>query len=420
MTSRTILIIYILFFIMEFIVNAVLILLNIRESKKNRGSVPIWFRDYIDKQRYEKSTAYTIEKGFLTLLSDSVSSVVVLTVILTGSFGVLDETIRRTSMHPYLVGIIYFAVLSLFFYLVSLPFKIYSQFKLEEKYGFNRMTVKIFIFDQLKGLGVSAVLLIIVLSALFFFMDKSGRLWWILASAGIIGFQVVLSILYPLVIAPLFNKFSPLEEGELKETLEQMAERNDFSVKGIFVMDGSKRSAHSNAYFTGFGKVKRIVLFDTLIEKLTPPQLAGVLAHEIGHEKKHHLLKGLILSFFVTVFIFFILDWFMNYLPLYQAFGFHRASYHAILVIISFCSGPFTFFLTPLFTMWSRKHEYEADRYAVKITGNKDGLKDGLIVLAKENLTNLTPHPLYSFFHYSHPTIGERLRAIDTISLTAD
>ena len=420
MTSRTILIIFILFFIMEFIVNAVLILLNIRESKKNRGSVPIWFRDYIDKQRYEKSTAYTIEKGFLTLLSDSVSSVVVLTVILTGSFGVLDETIRRTSMHPYLVGIIYFAVLSLFFYLVSLPFKIYSQFKLEEKYGFNRMTVKIFIFDQLKGLGVSAVLLIIVLSALFFFMDKSGRLWWILASAGIIGFQVVLSILYPLVIAPLFNKFSPLEEGELKETLEQMAERNDFSVKGIFVMDGSKRSAHSNAYFTGFGKVKRIVLFDTLIEKLTPPQLAGVLAHEIGHEKKHHLLKGLILSFFVTVFIFFILDWFMNYLPLYQAFGFHRASYHAILVIISFCSGPFTFFLTPLFTMWSRKHEYEADRYAVKIAGNKENLKNGLIVLAKENLSNLTPHPLYSFFHYSHPTIGERLRAIDTISLTAD
>lgn len=420
MSSHTILIIFILFFILEFVFKAVLIFLNIHESKKNQGSVPIWFKEYTDNSKYEKSTAYTIEKGFLTLVSDSVSSIIILAVILTGSFGVLDETIRRTSMHPYLVGITYFAVLSLFFYLVGLPFKTYSQFKLEEKYGFNRMTVKIFILDQLKGLGISAVVLIIVLGTLFFFMDKAGRLWWVIASVGIIGFQVVLNILYPLVIAPLFNKFNPLEEGELKKTLEQMAEKNDFSVKGIFVMDGSKRSAHSNAYFTGFGRVKRIVLFDTLVELLTPSQLAGVLAHEIGHEKKHHLLKGLILSFFVTVFAFFILDRFMNYLPLYQAFGFYRASYHAILVIISFCTGPFTFFLTPLFTMWSRKHEYEADRYAVEVSGNKEDLENGLIVLAKENLANLTPHPLYSFFYYSHPKIGERLKAIESIPFITD
>lgn len=239
-------------------------------------------------------------------------------------------------------------------------------------------------------------------------------MWWIIASAGIIGFQLFISLIYPVVIAPLFNKFTPLEDGELKETLSTMAVQNNFEVKGIFVMDGSKRSSHSNAYFTGFGKSKRIVLFDTLISELTPPQLSGVLAHEIGHEKKHHLLKGLGLSFFITLLVFFAADQLINYLPLYRAFGFTGISYHAILVILVFCTGPFTFFITPLFSVWSRKHEYEADRFAVKACGNRDDLKQGLIILAKENLSNITPHPLYSFFKYSHPALGERLRAIDS------
>ena len=420
MSSSSILVLFIVFLVLEFVFNSVLILLNIKEARKNRGSVPVWFEKYIEKEQYAKSVDYTIEKSLFSLVSGSFSSIFILIMVLSGSFGVLDEVIRKVTVHQYWEGILYFGGLSLIFYLINLPFKLFLQFRIEEKFGFNRMDLRVFVLDQLKELVISAFLLIAVLGGLFFFMDKAGELWWIIASAGIIGFQIVLSILYPLVIAPLFNKFTPLEDGELKDTLKKMADSNHFEVKGIFVMDGSRRSSHSNAYFTGLGKIKRIVLFDTLVEKLSPPQLSGVLAHEIGHEKGHHLLKSLLLSFFVTVLAFFIIDQLMNYLPLYRAFGFHRVSYHAVLVILSFCSGPFTFFLSPLFTMWSRKHEYEADRFAVKALNNREDLKTGLIILAKDNLSNLTPHPLYSFFHYSHPALAERLKAIDAVSLDSD
>jgi len=247
-------------------------------------------------------------------------------------------------------------------------------------------------------------------------MDNAGTYWWIIASLGFITFQLVLSIVYPLLIAPLFNKFAPLEENDLKNLLRDLAEKLKFLTTGIFVMDGSRRSGHSNAYFTGLGKAKRIVLYDTLVSILSHTQIAAVLAHEIGHYKKHHLIKGLILSFFVTTLGFYVVNIFLNYLPLFEAFGFSRVSYHGIFVILSFAAGPFTFFLTPLFTMWSRKHEYEADAFAAQNTDYGNELKEGLILMSKENLSNLTPHPLYSFYHYSHPTVGERIKAIDKLT----
>ncbi|MCF6335435.1 MAG: M48 family metalloprotease, partial [Spirochaetales bacterium] len=237
----------------------------------------------------------------------------------------------------------------------------------------------------------------------------------IIASAGFFAFQLLLSIIYPLIIAPLFNKFSPLEEGPLKDSLYKLADKLNFRTRGIYVMDGSRRSGHSNAYFTGIGKSKRIVLYDTLISSLSDDQIAAVLAHEIGHYKKHHLLKSLILSFMVTGAGFYIVSILMNYLPLFEAFGFSRVSYHGIFVILSFAAGPFTFFLTPLFTMWSRKHEYEADAFTARNTGYGNDLKEGLIIMTRENLSNLTPHPLYSFYHYSHPTVAERVKAIEKI-----
>jgi len=229
-------------------------------------------------------------------------------------------------------------------------------------------------------------------------------------------FQLVLSVIYPLLIAPIFNKFTALEDMDLKKSLNLLAEKLSFKTTGIFVMDGSRRSAHSNAYFTGVGKSKRIVLYDTLISILNPSQISGVLAHEIGHYKKHHLLKGLILSFVMITLGFYAVNLLMNYLPLFEAFGFTRVSYHGILVILGFASGPFTFFITPLFTMWSRKHEYEADAFAATNTEYGNDLKEGLIIMSKENLSNLTPHPLYSFYHYSHPTVAERIKAIDKLT----
>ena len=294
-------------------------------------------------------------------------------------------------------------------------FSIYSQFKIEEQFGFNKMTIGLFIKDQIKSLVLSGIILSILLLGIFWFMDTAGAYWWIIASTGFIIFQLVLSIIYPLLIAPIFNKFAPLEEDDLKHLLKTLADKLKFKTTGIFVMDGSRRSGHSNAYFTGVGKAKRIVLYDTLVSILSNNQIAAVLAHEIGHYKKHHLIKGLALSFFVTTLVFFVVNFFLNFLPIYEAFGFSRISYHGIFVILSFAAGPFTFFLTPLFTMWSRKHEYEADAFAANNTNYGEDLKEGLIIMSKENLSNLTPHPLYSFYHYSHPTVGERIRALDKL-----
>ena len=416
MSYQSILILYIVFFTLDFLFQNYLTILNIGELKKNSKSVPSVFKNHIDFETYKKSSEYTRVKSYFTIVSGIFSSIILLVIILTGTFGDIDIIIESYGLNPYVEGIVYIFALSIVFYIIGLPFSLYSQFKIEEQFGFNKMTIGLFIKDQIKNLVLSGVILTILLLGLFWFMEKAGAYWWIIASLGFITFQLVLSIAYPLLIAPLFNKFAPLEENDLKNLLRNLAEKLKFRTTGIFVMDGSKRSGHSNAYFTGVGKAKRIVLYDTLVSILSQTQIAAVLAHEIGHYKKHHLIKGLILSFFVTTLGFYVVNIFLNYLPLFEAFGFSRVSYHGIFVILSFAAGPFTFFLTPLFTMWSRKHEYEADAFAARNTDYGNDLKEGLIIMSKENLSNLTPHPLYSFYHYSHPTVGERIKAIDKLT----
>jgi STE24 endopeptidase len=416
MTYQAILTLYLVFFGMDFLFQNYLTLLNIKELKKNSTLIPEVFKEHIDFSTYKKSSEYTHSKSTFTLVSGIVSSIILLIIVLTGVFGYVDNFVSGFNLNSYLEGIIYIFLLSLIFYVIGLPFSIYSQFNIEEKFGFNKMTPGLFVKDQIKNLIVSGIIFSILLIGVFWFMDKAGDYWWLIASLGFMIFQLGLSIFYPLLIAPLFNKFAPLEENNLKEVLSSLADKLQFRTSGIFVMDGSKRSNHSNAYFTGFGKSRRIVLYDTLIDILSEKQIAAVLAHEIGHNKKHHLLKRLFISFCVTTFGFFIVSALLNFLPLFEAFGFSRVSYHGIFVILGFASGPFTFFLAPLFTSWSRKHEYEADSFAVKNTSYGNNLKEGLIIMSKENLSNLTPHPLYSFYHYSHPTVVERIRAIDKLS----
>ena len=413
MSYESILVLYLIFFGLDFLFQNFLTLLNIGEIKKNSTEVPSVFRNHIDLKSYLKSSEYTHAKIIFTMISGIFSSIILIVIVLSGLFGSIDNLINGYGFHPYIEGLIYVALISLIFYIPGIPFSFYFQFRIEEKFGFNKMTIGLFIKDQIKNLVVSGIILSILLMGLFWFMDKAGPLWWIIASAGFLIFQILLSIIYPLIIAPIFNKFTPLKEDGLKKVLESLAEKLKFRTSGIFVMDGSKRSGHSNAYFTGVGKAKRIVLYDTLVSILNNRQISAVLAHEIGHYKKHHLLKGLILSFFVTTVGFYSISVLLNYLPVFEAFGFSRVSYHGILIILSFAAGPFTFFLTPLFTMWSRKHEYEADAYAVKNTEYGKDLKEGLIIMSRENLSNLTPHPLYSFYHYSHPTVGERIRAME-------
>jgi STE24 endopeptidase len=413
MSASTILLLYLAFFILELGWETFLAVLNLRNVKKNAHAVPPMFVDVVDYATYKKSVSYTLTRGRFGILNSFISSAILLAIVLTGVLGALDGFTAAVPIPPYFQGLLFIFIVALFFQVASLPSSLYSSFGIEARFGFNRMTPGLFAADMIKGLALSAAIGIPVLLALFWFMDKAGAFWWVWAFCAMTAFQLIMSFLYPLVIAPLFNKFSPLAEGTLKDRILALSTKLGFRTKGIFVMDGSRRSRHSNAYFTGIGRAKRIVLFDTLVKTMGEDEVLSVLAHEIGHEKKHHVMKGLVVSLAMSLAGFWILSVLLPYLPLYQAFGFNSVSYHAILVLLAFCSGPFTFFLSPLGSIWSRRHEYEADRFAVEGVGNAEGLKGALIRLTRENLSNLTPHPLYSFCHYSHPTIAERLAALD-------
>jgi len=413
MSARAILGLYLAFFVLELAWDVFLTLLNLRYARRHAGAVPAAFAGAVDAGTHARSVSYTLARGKLGLFAGAVSSAALIAAVLTGFLGVVDAGMRLLPVHRYLQGILFIACLSLLSWLIGLPFSLASTFSIEAGFGFNRVTPRLFVVDTLKSFAISAAIGVPVLLGLFWFMDAAGGLWWVWAFAALSAFQIVMSILYPVVIAPLFNTFTPLPEGPLREAILSLAARLGFRAKGVFVMDGSRRSRHSNAYFTGLGRAKRIVLFDTLVGSAGQEEILSVLAHEIGHARRHHLRKGLAVSLALSLAGFWIAGLLLHWPPLFQAFGFREASPHALLVLLAFCAGPFTFFITPLFSMWSRRHEYEADRFAVEATESAAGMRSALLRLSRENLSNLLPHPLYSFFHYSHPTLAERIAALE-------
>jgi len=398
---------------------SVLVVLNMRTIRKHADRIPDMFQGTINEETYRKSVNYSLEKNRFELVSGILDAGLLIVFVFSGLLGSLDVLSTQWSIHPYLQGAFYIFLISLLFRIVTLPLSLYSQFVIEARYGFNRMTLRLFFIDFLKGLVIQLILLLPLVAVLFWFMETTGELWWVWAFVFVTLFQVVVTILYPLVIAPLFNKFTPLEEGPLKEQILNLAERLGFRTRGIFVMDSSRRTQHANAYFTGLGRVKRIVLFDTLLAVLSNDEIAAVLAHEIGHEKRKHVVRMFLVSSVFLILGLLVLNALLYYAPLYEAFYFPRISYQGILVIISFCSGPFTFFLTPLINAFSRRHEYQADRFAAEQAGLGKALASALLTLGKENLTNLTPHPWYSFYYYSHPTLSERIQALEASSSSA-
>ena len=412
MTSSYILYVYIFFFAAHLLVELGLAWLNLREVQRNRLTLPTEFKDTFTFERYQRACDYSLAKLRLAVVSDAVSSVITLAVILSEAFGSLDSLLRDWTSNMYIHGIAYVLILSALFTLIGLPFSYYATFVLEQRFGFNRNTPKQWIADLCKQLILSSVLISILLAGLFWFMQSAGNSWWLYAFAFVAIFQLTLIYVYPSWIAPLFNKFTPLEQNSLREKISSLAAQAKFGLSDIFVMDGSRRSSHSNAFFTGFGKSKRIVLFDTLIDTLSEEELVAVLAHEMGHEKLRHVVKMLALSLFVLLLSLWIIANLMNIEEFYRAFGFTQASYHAALIVFAFASSPITFFLSPLSAVMSRRHEYEADAFACKLVDNSKDLRNALLNLSKENLSNLTPHPWYSFFHYSHPTLRERLLAL--------
>ena len=299
---------------------------------------------------------------------------------------------------------------------MNLPTGLYSTFVLEARFGFNKTTWKLYLTDKIKGLLLGVLIGVPFLWIVLWLMDAMGQYWWIWTFFFVSGFELLMVIVYPTLIAPLFNKFEPLPEGDLRNRILRLAEQVGFKTTGIFSMDGSKRSAHSNAYFTGIGKAKRIVLFDTLIAQMTMDQGLAVLAHEMGHYKMKHIRRMLVVQAVFLLLGLYILSLLLNYRPLFAAFGLGHPSNAAALVLFSLLSGPATFFLGPLINRLSRKHEYEADRFAVKTLRNRLPMEEALINLTVRNLSNLTPHPWYSAYHYSHPTPTERIGAIRAIS----
>lgn len=387
--------------------------LNQRHVQANAGEVPAPFRDTVTPETYRNTVAYTLAKLRFGRWEDGWSTVVTLAALFSGLLpGSLEWAQERlgesaAAQAAWLFG------LGMVLALPGLPFDWWGQFRLEERFGFNTTTQRLWWLDRLKGLLLATVLgypLLVLVVKLFGWM---GERWWLWAWVVMMAFQLVMMVLAPIVILPLFNKLTPLGEGSLRERLLALGERTGFSAKTILVMDGSKRSRHSNAFFTGFGRFRKIVLFDTLIAQLSEPELEAVLAHEVGHYKRGHIPKMLVWSALSSLAGFAVIGWLARSAWFTEGFGFAPDSGVApTLLLFALLSGSATFWLSPLMNFWSRKHEFEADAYAAAAVGSAIPLIGALRKLTEKNLSNLTPHPLFSAWHYSHPTLLERELAV--------
>ncbi|HET6437732.1 MAG TPA: M48 family metallopeptidase [Anaeromyxobacter sp.] len=407
---------FLAFFALQLAVEAGLLALNLRQAARSRG-VPPTLVGRVAPERAERSRAYTLSRSRFALVSMAASAAATLVALFSGILPWLDRALSGIGLSHAHLFVAYLVVLSAAAALFSLPFSLYSTFALEARFGFNRTTPGLWVKDHLKGLALQAVIGIPLLYAVYAFMRFTGTLWWIWLFGFLVLVQVVLDWAYPVLIAPLFNRFEPLPEGPLRERLKSLANEAGFRNRGLFVMDASRRSGHSNAYFAGLFR-PRIVLFDTLVEGMAIDEAASVLAHEMGHFRRHHVHRMLAVSLAGMLLVLYLLSRLVPWSPLYAAFGFAHPSLHAALALLALGGGAFVFWLSPLAAFFSRRHEYEADRYAVRLAHAPDALKSALLRLDGENLGNLHPHPWYSAWHYSHPALVERLEAIDRAATT--
>jgi STE24 endopeptidase len=407
------LVVFAVFYLAEHAAGLWLTFLNLWHIQLHVREVPSYFREKISLEEYQQSVRYTHDKAHLGILGSLVGIPLFWGLLLTGFFGRADDWARSLGLCSILTGLIFLALMGGLFYLFSLPFNLYLTFVIEKKYGFNRTTFKIWITDLLKGLVLLILVMGPLLAAILWLMEHFLKgFWWLYVWALVALFQFFVAALFPVLILPIFNKLTPLPEGSLRRGIDELARKVSFRISGIFTMDGSKRSTHSNAFFAGIGKFRRVVLFDTLVSVLNECEVLAVLAHEMGHNVKKHVRTGLIVSLGSSLLGLGVLSQMVQSRWYYEAFGFGSYSPYAALFIFSKVSGAFTFFLLPLFSMLSRKHEYDADRFAAIAIGDTQPMIQSLVKLSIDNLSNLTPHPLYSFFYYSHPTTMERIKAL--------
>ena len=374
--------------------------------------VPADFQDVYDREKYARSQSYLRDRTRFGIFSSTFSLLLILVVIHTGLFGVLDQFVRVQTNQPILAGLLFFGIIFIIQDIISLPFSIYSTFVIEEKFEFNRTTPKTFVIDKLKGYALTVILGSAVIVPILFFFERFGPRGWLIAWGLVTLFMIAVQPLFVHVIAPLFNKFTPLEEGELRTAIEEYSEKVKFPIGRIDVMDGSKRSGHSNAYFSGLGKSRRIALFDTLLEKHTTEEIISVVAHEVGHYKRKHIIKGTALGILETGVMLFIFNLIMKDAELFSVFGVSDISVYGGLVFFAMLYAPVSMITSLLTTAVSRKNEFEADTFSLETTENPKALVNMLKGLAANNLAHLTPHPLKVFLSYSHPPVISRIAAV--------
>jgi STE24 endopeptidase len=411
-------ILFVSFLILTLVVRFWLASRQIRHVLANRAAVPAEFADKIPLAAHQKAADYTVAKTKFGLVTLGVNSAVLIGFTLLGGLQWLALNVYQLSgpgMRYQIALLVAFAAVS---GLIDLPFDYYRQFVLEKRFGFNKMSPALFFADIFKGLLLGAVIGLPLIWVVLTLMDQTGELWWLYAWAVWSGFQLLMMVLYPSVIAPLFNKFTPLADESLKSRIEGLMQRVGFASKGLFVMDGSKRSAHGNAYFSGFGANKRIVFFDTLLERLAPQEIEAVLAHELGHFKLKHIVKRIGVMFAISLGFLALLGWLKNQLWFYTGLGVDplllpgQSNDAMALILFMMVLPVFAFLLGPLTSISSRKHEFEADAFAATHTDAHD-LVSALVKMYEDNASTLTPDPLHSAFYDSHPPASVRIRHLN-------
>jgi STE24 endopeptidase len=412
--TNLLLVVYLFTYLLSTSLGLIIEWVNARNLRRYRGEVPGAFRGLIDENELEKMDHYTLDKTNLSYVETVICRAIFLCVILSGLLPWLAGVLE----HFYFVwaGLIFFAVPGFIGAVADLPFEYYRLFRIEEKYGFNTLTRKIWLTDLFKSLLITVFIGGILLSLLLLLIQYAGGSWWIWAWLIFFGFQILMTIIYPTVIAPIFNKFTPLENGELPKEIRCLAEREGFAIKGVFRMDAGKRSRHTNAYLSGFGKTKRIVLFDTLLESHDDDEILAVLAHEIGHSKRNHIKKQVFIMGVFSLVLFYLISNMISWAPMYQAFGFSVMPSYVGLFLVAVLWEPLWFFLSPVTMAVSRRFEREADRVAYNAMETAQPLVRALKKMAKDNLSNLRPHPLYVRFNHSHPPLLERIRTLEEMS----
>ena len=395
--------------IFDFILNGVADYLNL---KMLHNSLPDAFQGVYDPDRYRKSQQYLKVNTRFGWVTGTFNVIVILIFWFGKGFPLLDEWVRSFNFGPVIAGLIYMGILISIKALLSLPFSVYATFVIEERFGFNQTTWSTFLKDMIKGVSLAILLGTPLLAGVLAFFEYAGSNAWWYCWIAITSYMLGVQFIAPTWIMPLFNKFTPLEEGELKSAILSYAGSINFPIENVYVMDGSRRSRKSNAFFTGFGRHRRIVLFDTLIKQHTVGELLAVLAHEMGHYKKKHIYQSMALGILQVGMILYLLSIFLSYQPLFDAFYMPHKSVYAGLIFFGMLYSPLGFIFGILMQMLSRRNETEADRFSVETTHDPNSMVEALKKLSEHNLSNLLPHPLYVFLNYSHPPVLERIEAI--------